>query len=146
MVQRGTGYVLAGNHTLRAARELDWPEIDVVFVDVDDVHAHKIMLAANRTADLGEYDEQVLADLLSELPDFDGTGYDPSDLEDLLRSLEPDEEPDELTDPDDAPGLPKETVTAVGDVWVLGPHRLVVGDCTDSSSATAHSGTPPRTA
>ena len=76
VVQASTRYVLSGNHTLKAARELGWTEIDAVIVDVDDKHAHKIMLAANRTADLGAYDNDALAELLSYLDgDYQGTGY-----------------------------------------------------------------------
>jgi DNA modification methylase len=37
-----------------------------------------------------------------------------------------------LTDPDEVPDLPAEPVSAVGDVWLLGKHRLVCGDCTDA--------------
>lgn len=57
VVQRSTRHVLAGNHTLKAAQSLGWPDIDVVFVDVDDQRARKINLSSNRTAELGSYDE-----------------------------------------------------------------------------------------
>lgn len=93
VVQRSTGHVLSGNHTLRAARNLEWDTIDVVYVDVDDARAVKILLAANRTADLGEYDEQALVALLTEAAENDagsegallyGTGYTDADLVKLL--------------------------------------------------------------
>jgi len=67
VVQESTRHVLAGNHTLKAARSLGWTEIDVVLVDVDDTRARKIVLSANRTADLGTYDDDALAELLSYL-------------------------------------------------------------------------------
>lgn len=56
--------VLAGNHTLRAARGLGWPEIQCVFVDVAADEAAQIVAADNRIADLGGYDQ---ADLLAVL-------------------------------------------------------------------------------
>src|SRR5947209_663237 len=37
-----------------------------------------------------------------------------------------------LTDPDDSPEIPPEPVSEPGDVWLLGRHRLVCGDCTDA--------------
>lgn len=89
VVQRGTGYILSGNHTYRAARELGWTEIDVVYADVDDDRARKILLAANRTSDLGTYDDEALLNLLEALgDDFQGTGYTADDLDDLLSALD----------------------------------------------------------
>lgn len=131
VVQLSTNYVLAGNHTLKAARSLDWPDIDVVYVDVDDERAAKIMLSANRTADLADYDDRLLLELLADLPDLDGTGYDAGDLAALEAALAAQEIPEAHNDPDDVPGLRKETVAQLGDVWQLGPHRLAVGDSTD---------------
>ena len=42
-----------------------------------------------------------------------------------------------LTDPDAAPPLPEVAITQVGDVWLLGSHRLVCGDSTDSATVAA---------
>ena len=76
VVQKSTGYVLAGNHTMRAASEiLNWKTIGVVYVDVDDDQARRIVLADNRTSDLGDYDYDALYEILTEVPDPIGTGY-----------------------------------------------------------------------
>lgn len=88
IVQRSTGYVLSGNHTLLAARSLAWREIDVTYVDVDDARATRILLSANRTADAAGYEDRLLAELLNALPDLDGTGYTPADVDDLMAGLE----------------------------------------------------------
>jgi ParB-like nuclease family protein len=89
VVQRATSYVLAGNHTLRAAQKLGWPSVQVTYLDVDEEGARRIVLADNRTADLGGYDEHALADLLRELgDDLAGTGFGADDVDDLLASLE----------------------------------------------------------
>ena len=98
IVQKSTKYVLAGNHLLRAARILGWTSIDAVVLDVDDQAALKIVLADNRTADLGEYNDDLLKELLATLDDFDGTGYsekDLAELEDVINS-EPREERPEI--------------------------------------------------
>jgi hypothetical protein len=88
VVQASTRYVLSGNHTLLAARQLEWETVDVVLVDVDDEHAVRIMLSANRTADLGEYDDTALLKLLESLDgEYEGTGYDADDYDDLLALL-----------------------------------------------------------
>lgn len=124
--------VLAGNHTLVAARDLGWGEITVCWVDVDDDQAARIVTADNRTADLGDYDDRLLAELLTDLPDLDGTGYDPGDLDDLLAGLDATEEDlPPAGDPDSTPEPPAAPVAAFGDLWHLGPHRLLCGDSTD---------------
>lgn len=92
--------VLAGNHTLLAARQLGWQSVAVTHVDVDDEHAARIVAADNRTADLGDYDDRLLLELLAELPDLDGTGYDLGDLDALEKALAADISP---TPPDEFP-------------------------------------------
>lgn len=97
VVQRSTGYVLSGNHTYMAATQLGWPAIDVVYVDVDDERAKKIVLAANRTADMARYDDDSLTALLESLNgDLSGTGYTVEDLDDILNSLNDVPDLDEL--------------------------------------------------
>lgn len=94
--------VLAGNHTLKAARDLGWENIAAVLVDVDDDQAARIVAADNRTADLGAYDERLLAELLGGLDDLDGTGYTNDDLEKLITGLEGAPGSADLLDPDNA--------------------------------------------
>lgn len=120
--------VLAGNHTLMAARLLDWPDLDVSLVDVSEDMARSIVLADNRLADLGSYDDRELLALLESLDDIEGTGYSDDDLDALTRDLYPDEP---LTDPDDAPEVRGDALSQPGQIWTLGKHRLLVGDATD---------------
>lgn len=89
VVQRSTGYVLSGNHTLLAARKLGWEKIDVTYIDVDGAAATKIMLAANKTAQNGDgYDDALLAALLGELDgDYTGTGWTEGEYDDLLAEM-----------------------------------------------------------
>lgn len=85
--------VLAGNHTLLAAlmleeegRGLDGG-LDCYVVDVTDREAERIVLADNRTADLGSYDDDGLLDLLESLgDDLSGTGYADDDVQ-MLRDI-----------------------------------------------------------
>ena len=88
VVQKSTGYVLAGNHRLQAAIAQGADKLPAMVVDVDNETATKILLADNRTNDLAAYDVEGLAGLLEGLTDFDGTGYDGDDLDDLLASLQ----------------------------------------------------------
>jgi ParB-like chromosome segregation protein Spo0J len=100
IVQQSTEHVLIGNHTLRAARKLKWRKIDIAYVDVDDNQARKIVLAANRTADLATYDLDALAVLLSEVDDLTGTGFTADDLAGLHDQDPAEEEPGGVSDGD----------------------------------------------
>lgn len=131
VVRTGTMEVLAGNHTLKAAKELGWDRVAVTFVDVDDEQAARIVLVDNRTNDLATYDDSELVALLQGLPTLDGTGFDQAALDELVYGIEqepvdPPEGADEL--PEQAPPIAKP-----GDVFDLGPHRVICGDSTDGA-------------
>lgn len=88
VVNRRNMQVLAGNHTMRAARELGWPELAATFVDVDDDTAARIVLIDNRAPDLASNDDDELAALLSSLEGgLEGSGYDEAELDALLEQL-----------------------------------------------------------
>lgn len=109
VVQTSTSHVLAGNHTLAAARDLGWDEVSVQYIDVDDTQAKKILLADNRTSDTATYDDHLLAELLDSLDDLTGTGYDPGDLDALTDSFTPpdlDDLADQVGDPKPSDGWP----------------------------------------
>lgn len=135
--------VLAGNHTMLAAKKLGWTSLECVVVDVVDEQAARIVAADNRTADLGGYDDAELLSLLESLPDLAGTGYDSRDLAEIAARASG--SPLSLTDPDEAPPVPvSEPFSESGDVWLLGAHRLVCGDARDPSvQETALAGARP---
>lgn len=128
LVQASTRRIIAGNHRTRVARRRGDATIPVLLIDVDDDRARRILLVDNRSNDVATYDDRELARLLADLDgDLAGTGFDDLDLEALLHSLEA--EPEVEVDapiPEAAPA-----VTGPGDVWELGPHRLICGDCRD---------------
>lgn len=89
VVQVGTGYILAGNHTYQAATMLGWTHIAMVRKDCDEATATALMLADNRTSDLGVYDDAVLLELARTLDEdlLAASGYDYDILDDLARSV-----------------------------------------------------------
>ncbi len=130
VVHQATNQILAGNHTYLAALALGWDKIAVTFVDCNDEQALRILLTDNRANDLATYDDTGLAELLKELSVTDlaltGTMYDADDFEALLNNLGGFELPADVDDvPDDVPAVSK-----LGDVWVLGEHRVMCGDST----------------
>lgn len=134
VVWRETHEILAGNHTWKAAKELGWETINVTYVEnITEEQAKRIVLADNRSGELGTYDEKKLADLLESLENLDGTGYDSEYLDTLISGLQPEAETT-YTDIDDIPDFPESPLTHIkeGQVWLLGHHRLICGDATDS--------------
>jgi DNA modification methylase len=130
IVITGEGLVLAGNGTLEAAKSLGWDHIDVTITPVDwDLNtARAYALADNRTAELAEWDENVLAKQLLELIDVD------FDIESLGFELP---EPEIQAEPDDAPSIEEvEHRTKLGQVWKLGDHLLYCGDSTEEATFT----------
>lgn len=153
IVQKSTGYVCAGNHTLLAARQLGWTHIAADILDLDDDDAARILAIDNAASDRAINDDQALAELLAELEQTDhglaGTGYDTDDLEALFASLEnaipdsagPPLSETSITAREELPtrGIPRENdepqptqaepdpITEPGDVWLLGRHRLLCG-------------------
>jgi len=118
--------VVAGNGTLVAARSLGWRKISVARCpdDWDEVTVKAFALADNRSAELAEWDEQVLSEQLRELElaefDVEAMGFEVT------------VEPEPIVEDE----LPKvvDTRVQLGQVWQLGRHRLMCGDSTDANA------------
>lgn len=94
VVDKRTNYILAGNHTWKAARSLGWSHISAGFIETkDDDEALRILLADNRANDLAMYDTGSLEELLKELSKseegLEGSLFDLADLDDLQIDNEP---------------------------------------------------------
>lgn len=89
VVNRRTGEVLAGNHTLAAARMLGFERLAVTYVDVDADQAARIVLQDNRSNETSTYDLDALEAALTRLDDLDGTGWTPDDLELIREQRDP---------------------------------------------------------
>lgn len=102
VVRKETQEILAGNHTWKAAKEIGWKTIKVIYLEnITDEHAKKIVLVDNRLNDMATYDEISLRNLLTSLDDLIGTGYDDiSTLDEIFAAADEDYEvkETELTD------------------------------------------------
>ncbi|MBK9386086.1 MAG: ParB N-terminal domain-containing protein [Planctomycetes bacterium] len=142
VVQKCSSRLIAGHGRLMAMRKLRWTECDVVELDVDDRTAKALGIALNRTAELATWDEKVLATLLAELKedgDLDGIGFSDADVDQLLADLALNE-PHEVEDPGEQEP-PENPVTRLGDLWILGDHRLLCGDSTKAEDMQRLMGT-----
>ncbi len=132
MLVRSDGEVVDGHLRLRAAKKLGITEIPVILCDEwtpAQVKAFRLMVnLVNRSVTWADWDEELLALELKDIQaaDFDLalTGFDGKELDDLL-ALDDEEEVNA------APPLPESPVSRPGDLWVLGPHRVRCGDCTN---------------
>jgi DNA modification methylase len=131
--------ILAGNGTIEGAKAAGIKNVRVIETDGTEIIAVKrtgltedekigLALADNRTSDLSDWDKDMLQQL-SEEHDI-APWFDADDLAEILGTVE--QLPAEgLTDADDVPEVPAEPVTKLGDLWILGDHRLLCGDSTD---------------
>jgi DNA modification methylase len=133
------GTILAGNATVAAAARAGIGKVRIVDTDgseliavrrsnLTDDQKRRLALFDNRAAELADWDTEVLASLADDL-DLSGL-WDDDELAALLGQFDADAAPPRRTDPDDVPEIPLSPITQPGDLWVLGPHRLLCGDAT----------------
>lgn len=125
------GILIAGHGRVMAARKLGLPEVPVMVArGWTEAQRRAYVLADNQLALNAGWD----MDLLSiEMQDLNADGFDLSLIgfdDKTLAALLADSPEDGLTDPDDAPEPTDDPVSKLGDVWVLGGHRLMCGDST----------------
>ena len=124
--------IIAGHGRLLAARQLGLAEVPVVVLDhLSETQRRAYILADNRLAMNAGWDETALAAELGDLArdgvDLTLIGFSDEELEALLHDGgEPDQDVAE-----DIPEPPATPVTQLGDVWLVGKHRLICGDCRD---------------
>lgn len=131
-----SGVLIVGHTRLLAAQQLDWSTVPVHIargLTPDQVRAYR--LADNRSGEESTWhDEQLKAELAALSDDANAlaelTGFDEDELAKLLADVE-DADDEDL---DSAPEPPTDPVSKLGEIYHLGPHRLMCGDCTDSTA------------
>ena len=120
--------IVAGHTRLKAARKLGLETVPCIIADdLTPEQINAFRLADNKTAELADWDFELLEKELAALADFDMEqfGFDISAPEDM-QEVEQDEVPD--IEEDEPP------ITQPGDIWQLGEHRLICGDSTDEET------------
>jgi len=131
VVAKSDGTVVDGHLRLKAAKKLGLTEVPVVLADdMTDLQIKAFRLSVNKMAELAEWDNELLVLEFDELTEagFDTllTGF----TQDEIDALTPEQIPEGLTDEDAVPEVQAEPVSKLGDVWVLGKHRVMCGDST----------------
>ncbi|MAA66803.1 MAG: DNA methylase N-4 [Alteromonadaceae bacterium] len=125
--------IIAGHGRLQAAQRLGEDKVPTItLTGLTDAQKRAYVIADNKLALNAGWDEEMLAveinDLLGDGFDIDLMGFDPSEIDALLA--EADKVDEGLTDEDAVPDVPTEPVSKLGDIWVLGRHRVMCGDST----------------
>ena len=123
------GVIICGHTRYKAALKLELKKVPVhVAKDLTPEQIKAYRIADNKTAELAEWNYDLLPIELSELGD---AGFDLAlmgfNQEELAQLMDPGVT-EGLCDPDDVPEPPDEAVTQAGDLWILGNHRLLCGD------------------
>lgn len=122
--------IIGGHQRLSVAVELGCTEVPCAVVDVDKTREKALNIALNKIT--GEWDEKMLADLLTDLKDaefdLDYTGFDAPEVDALFSNIYDKNTKEDDFDADAA--AEAEPFVEPGDVWLLGRHRLMCGDST----------------
>jgi DNA modification methylase len=122
--------IIAGHGRLMAARKLGMTEVPVIELkDLTETQKKAYIIADNRLALNAGWDNNMLTIELNELLEdkfsLELLGFNADELNALLNPTEVNEG---LVDEDEVPEPPPEPITKLGDVWILGNHRLMCGD------------------
>lgn len=134
----GLNSIIAGHGRVAAAKELKLREVPVVRLEhLSEVERRAYVIADNRLAELAGWDKELLqlelGSILTADAEFDLalTGFDGGELEALLNATDT-----SASKTDDVPEVSADeaTVTATGDMWMLGNHRILCGDARNAGA------------
>jgi len=130
IVRRSDRSIIGGHQRYEAARPLAYEMVPAIFLDVTGEEAKILNVALNRIQ--GRWDTVRLACLLQELqtlptPELELTGFLRAEASAIMRALDWSRRPS----PDDIPEPPEAPTARHGDLWRLGDHVVLCGDCTD---------------
>ena len=122
--------IIGGHQRLSVATDLGYTEVPCAVVDVDKVREKALNIALNKIT--GAWDENLLADLLQDIQDSDFdlgfTGFEPPEIETLFNKVHTKDVQEDAFDVEEE--LTQPVFSKLGDLWYLGPHRVICGDST----------------
>lgn len=141
----GTGSVVAGHGRLLACKELGWAEVPTIALDhLTEAQVKAFRIADNRLTEISEWDGRLLAECFKELSILDldfsleATGFDMGEIDFRIESLDVDSDPVQPDPADAVPEVPAGApVSRVGDLWLLGSHRVLCGNALEEASLAA---------
>lgn len=126
--------VIGGHQRLTVLKDLDYETAKCVIVDLSKEDEKALNIALNKI--IGQWDDQLLADLLLDLQEsdfnLDLTGFEPPEIDDILSNVHDKDLSDDDFDVEEE--LKKPTFSKRGDIWQLGKHRVICGDSTKAET------------
>jgi DNA modification methylase len=135
IVARSDGTIVDGHLRLKAARKLELETVPVVLADdLSETQIKAFRLLANQSANWADWDDELLNLELTDIQDagFDMelVGFSEEELAEIMAPLDDADGNGGDFQNDVIPDPPKNPVSKLGDLWVLGEHRLLCGDST----------------
>lgn len=126
--------IIGGHQRWKVLKSLGYTEVDCVVIDIDKTKEKALNVALNKIS--GEWNEALLAELIKDLQSIDYdvsfTGFEPPEIEELFSNVHDKEIKEDDFDVEDA--LKEPVISKQGDLWLLGRHRLVCGDSTETKT------------
>jgi DNA modification methylase len=126
IVNRTTGHLVDGHARVELALKRDEAQVPVLYVDLSAEEERVVLAALDPIGGLASTDQAMLDELL------DGVTAGNEALDALLADLRSPVSEEGLTDPDDTPPKAENPVSRLGDVWVMGRHRIICGSSTEA--------------
>jgi len=123
--------IIGGHQRLTVAQDLGYTEVPCAVVDIDKTREKALNIALNKIT--GQWDDHLLAELLEDIAnsgDFDigKTGFDPPEIGELFNKLHDKNVKEDNFDIDSE--LKQPVFSKLGDLWLIGKHRVICGDST----------------
>ena len=123
--------IIGGHQRLTVAQDLGYTEVPCAVVDIDKTREKALNIALNKIT--GQWDDNLLAELLEDIAnsgDFDigKTGFDPPEIGELFNKLHDKKVKEDNFDIDSE--LKQPVFSKLGDLWLIGKHRVICGDST----------------
>lgn len=129
--------IIGGHQRLKVLKDLGFTEVDCVVVEVDKTKEKALNIALNKIS--GSWDVALLKDLIDDLKDsnfdIEFTGFEPPELDELFNQLHDKDIKEDDFDIDEE--LKEPAISKLGDLWLLGRHRLICGDSTSPETYEA---------
>ena len=135
-----TGNIVGGHQRFKILQQLGYTEIDCVVVDLDELREKTLNIALNKIS--GNWDVPKLADLMKNLEDggmrYELTGYTRPEIDELYKKMlrERGKIAEDDFDTENELAAIETPLTQLGDIWLLGRHRLMCGDSTELADVT----------
>ena len=134
LIDKDSG-IVAGHSRFEAAKQLGLATVPTIRLEhLSDAQKRAYILADNKLAEKAGWDREILAIELQNLMEFEldfdisATGFEMPEIDVLISDLE--DKPQKVDPADAVPGITGPAITRLGDIWQMGPHRLICGDST----------------